>query len=201
MRLAVRHGASALGFVSAMPSGPGPIADERIADIVPQVPPGVASFLLTSKTAAQDIIAQQRYCRPNTLQLVDAVEAGAHDTIRAELPGISIVQVIHVEDEDAIAEAIAAAETAHALLLDSGRPKAAIKELGGTGRVHNWEISRAIVERVSVPVYLAGGLHAGNVRAAIDIVQPFGVDICSGVRTDGALDPVKLASFMSEARA
>ena len=200
-QLAVRYGASALGFVSAMPSGPGPIPESLIAEIVPRVPPGVASFLLTARTKARDIIDQQHRCRTNTLQLVDDVEAGAHEALREALPGVGIVQVIHVVDAASIGEAVAASRTADALLLDSGRPKAAIRELGGTGRVHNWEFSRAIVEAVTVPVYLAGGLNASNVRLAIDAVQPFGVDICSGVRTGGRLDEEKLANFMEEANA
>jgi phosphoribosylanthranilate isomerase len=199
-RLAVRYGASALGFVSAMPSGPGPIDEALITDLVAAVPPGVASFLLTSRTTAREIIEQQHRCRTNTLQLVDDVERGAHEALRRALPGIGIVQVIHVVDAASVGEAVAAARTADALLLDSGRPRAAIKELGGTGRVHDWELSRAIVEQVTVPVWLAGGLNGGNVRAAIAAVRPFGVDICSGVRTNGNLDESKLANFMEEAK-
>jgi phosphoribosylanthranilate isomerase len=180
--------------------GPGPIEEALIAEIARTVPPGVASFLLTCSSNAHEIIAQQRRCGTNTLQLVDEVEAGAHEALKHALPGISVVQVIHVVDETSIAKAREAARTAHAVLLDSGRPNAQIKELGGTGRVHNWEISRTIVESVTVPVYLAGGLNAGNVRAAIDAVRPFGVDICSGVRTNGKLDATKLMNFMDEAR-
>jgi phosphoribosylanthranilate isomerase len=199
-QLAIRYGASALGFVSAMPSGPGPIDESLIADVAPRVPPGVATFLLTSRTNAGEIIDQQKRCRTNTLQLVDDVEAGAHGVLRQALPGIGIVQVIHVVDDASVGEAVAAARTADALLLDSGRPKAAVKELGGTGRVHDWELSRAVVEQVTVPVWLAGGLNGGNVRAAIAAVRPFGVDICSGVRTNGRLDEAKLANFMDEAK-
>jgi phosphoribosylanthranilate isomerase len=199
-RIAVRLGASALGLVSAMPSGPGPIEEALIAEIARTIPPGIASFLLTSRTSADEIIAQQRRCGTNTLQLVDEVEPGTYQALKRALPGISVVQVIHVVDEASVAEAMAATSHADALLLDSGRPKAAIKELGGTGRVHNWEISRAIVEGSTIPVYLAGGLNAGNVGEAIDVVRPFGVDICSGVRTNGRLDEAKLAHFMNEAR-
>ena len=199
-QLAVRHGASALGLVSAMPSGPGPIDEKLIAQIARTVPPGVASFLLTSSSNPHEIVAQQRRCGTNTLQLVDEVDAGTHAVLRRELPGISIVQVVHVADASSIEEARAAARTADAVLLDSGRPKAAVKELGGTGRVHDWEISRAVVEALTVPVYLAGGLNAENVRAAIDAVRPFGVDICSGVRTHGKLDAAKLANFIKEAQ-
>ena len=199
-QIAVRHGASALGLVSAMPSGPGPIDESRIAEIARTVPPGVASFLLTCHSNPREIIDQQRRCGTNTLQLVDEVEPGTHEALKQALPGISIVQVIHVVDASSIDDARIAARTADGVLLDSGRPKAAIKELGGTGRVHDWEISRAIVDALTVPVYLAGGLNAENVRAAIGAVRPFGIDICSGVRTNGKLDVAKLANFIKEAQ-
>lgn len=195
--VAVAAGADAVGLVSRMPSGPGPISERTIAEIASTVPPGVATFLLTCEQKATPIIAQQRRCGANTIQLVDEVEPGAHAELRASLPGISIVQVIHVRDETAIREAVAVAPGVDAILLDSGNPSLAVKELGGTGRAHDWEISRAIRDTVNIPVYLAGGLNAGNVASAIETVRPFGVDVCSGVRTDGALDEGKLRSFMN----
>jgi len=189
-------GASAVGLVSRMPSGPGPIPDARIRDIARTVPPGVATFLLTCETRAEPIIAQQRYCGANTLQLVDEVEAGVHDVLREALPGIRIVQVIHVRDEGALIEARQVASQVDAILLDSGNPSLATKELGGTGRAHDWAVSRRVRDAVHVPVYLAGGLNPENVAKAIAQVQPFAVDVCSGLRTDGRLDPTKLDHFM-----
>lgn len=197
---AVRAGASALGLVSAMPSGPGVIGDELIAEIAARVPPGVASFLLTSATDADAIIRQQRTARVNTLQLVDAVPIEAYGVLRAELPGIAIVQVIHVRGPESVDEAREVAPHVHALLLDSGNPSLAVKELGGTGRVHDWEVSRRIVEAVDVPVWLAGGLRPDNVAEAVARVGPFGLDICSGVRTDGRLDAAKLDALLAAAR-
>jgi phosphoribosylanthranilate isomerase len=198
--LAIGLGASALGFVSRMPSGPGPIPETRIRDIVATVPPGVASFLLTCETTADAIIAQQRNCRTNTLQLVDEVEPGTYGALRRALPGISIVQVIHVRDGTALSAAIAAARGVDAILLDSGNPAAAVKELGGTGRAHDWTISRKIRDAVRVPVYLAGGLTPSNVAKAINQVLPFGVDACSGLRTDGRLDSAKVGAFVAAVR-
>ena len=200
VNVAVSLGASALGFVSRMPSGPGPIAEELIAEIVPHVPPGVATFLLTCETSASPIIEQQRRTRVNTLQLVDAVEPGTYEALRAALPGVSIVQVIHVSGQQSVAEALSVAEHVHALLLDSGNPSLAVKELGGTGRLHDWKVSREIRDRSPVPVYLAGGLKPGNASEAIHVVDPFALDVCSGVRTDGELDPQKVESFMAAVR-
>ncbi len=194
--LAVRMGASAVGLVSRMPSGPGPIPESRIRDIARTVPPGVATFLLTCETTAEPIVAQQRYCGANTLQLVDEVAPEVHRALREALPGIRIVQVIHVRDESALAEAQHVADRVDAILLDSGNPSLATKELGGTGRAHDWGVSRKIRDAVQVPVYLAGGLNPQNVGKAIAQVQPFGVDVCSGLRTDGRLDPTKLEQFM-----
>ena len=196
-RLAIRHGASALGLVSAMPSGPGVVAEELITEIAASVPPPIATFLLTSKHSAAEIIAQQRRCRTNTLQLCDRVAPGAHAELRRALPGIALVQVIHVTGEEAVAEALAVAPQVDALLLDSGNQSLAVKELGGTGRVHNWALSRQIVARSPVPVFLAGGLRPENVARAVREVQPFGLDLCSGVRTNGFLDEAKLMAFIA----
>ncbi len=197
--IAIRAGASALGLVSAMPSGPGVIGDDRIAEIAARVPPGIATFLLTSAVDAESIVAQQRSARVNTLQLVDAVAEDELRRLRAELPGIALVQVIHVRGAESVEEARAVAPLVNAILLDSGNPTLAVKELGGTGRVHDWEVSRRIREAVDVPVYLAGGLRAENVAEAVARVGPFGLDICSGVRTDGRLDAEKLARFIAAA--
>ncbi|MBX2989678.1 MAG: phosphoribosylanthranilate isomerase [Bacteroidetes bacterium] len=197
-RLAIRYGASALGLVSAMPSGPGPIPEELIADIAAVIPPGVASFLLTSKQDADSIIKQHRRCRTNTLQLVDRISVHVYQELRRELPGIGLVQVVHVTGEESIVEAIAVSEFVDAILLDSGNQSLPVKELGGTGRTHDWNLSKQIVESVRIPVYLAGGLKAENVAEAIREVRPFAVDLCSGVRTDGVLDESKLAAFFNE---
>jgi len=195
MRVAVECGASAVGLVSAMPSGPGVITEELIAEIAARVPPPVATFLLTCKQDAAAIVEQQRRCRTNTLQLCDRVPAEVYAGLRAELPGVSLVQVVHVGGEEAFDEALAAARHADALLLDSGNQSLAVKELGGTGRTHDWRVSRRIVEASPVPVFLAGGLKPENVAEAVSTVGPFGLDVCSGVRTEGRLDVEKLRRF------
>lgn len=191
-KMAINYGASALGLVGKMPSGPGIIEDNLIKAIARIIPPGVSSFLLTSETKADQILAHHYITHTNTLQLVDYLEPDTYEELHRTLPWIKLVQVIHVLDESDIERAQQYAPYVDALLLDSGNPNLSVKILGGTGKTHNWAISRKIVDSVSVPVFLAGGLHSDNVREAIDIVQPYGVDICSGVRTDGKLDERKL---------
>ena len=196
--MAIDNGASAIGLVGRMPSGPGPIEDELIRNIAQTVPPPIATFLLTSETVAHEIISHHYRTNTNTIQIVDELTDRNYKTLKTEIPNVKLVQVIHVIDESSVEEAIAISEQVDALLLDSGNPKLKIKQLGGTGRTHNWKLSRQIVEKAKVPVFLAGGLSHENVYRAIQEVQPFGIDVCSGVRTDGMLDPYKLESFFKE---
>lgn len=194
-QLAIRYGASAIGLVSDMPSGPGPIPEELIAGIARNVPPGVDTFLLTCKQTAEEIIDQQRRTKVTTIQLVDQFPIEEYAVLKSQLPGIRIVQVVHVRDIQSIEHASAIAPHVDAILLDSGNPSLTVKELGGTGRVHDWSISKKIRDAVTVPIFLAGGLRPENVRDAIQAVHPFAVDVCSGVRTDNKLDEEKLARF------
>jgi len=196
-QIAVRFGADAIGLVADMPSGPGPIPDDLIAEIALGVPPSVATFLLTQETEVSRIVTHARRAGTSTVQLVDWVTPADHRLIRAELLGIKLVQVLHVTDEGVLDQARAAAETVDALLVDSGRPNGAVRELGGTGRTHDWNLSRQVVDSSPVPVFLAGGLTPDNVAEAVTRVRPFGIDVCSGVRSDDELNAGKLRAFVS----
>jgi phosphoribosylanthranilate isomerase len=198
-RLAIGAGASAVGLVSAMPSGPGPIPEGDIAAIRRRVPPSVATFLLTCAQDAAVVVDQLRRTGCNTVQLCDELTTGSYEDLRAALPGLSVVQVIHVGGEESLDQALRVAPCVDAILLDSGRPMLAVKELGGTGRVHDWAVSARIREASPVPVFLAGGLTPANVARAVAGVAPFGLDVCTGVRTNGRLDAGKLAAFMAAA--
>jgi phosphoribosylanthranilate isomerase len=195
--MAIGAGASAVGLVSAMPSGPGPIPEDLIAEIAATIPPGVSSFLLTCLQDAASIIDQQRRLGVNTIQICDRLTEGSYRDLREALPGVSLVQVVHVTGPEAVDEAVAVAPHVDAVLLDSGNQSLAIKELGGTGRTHDWSLSRKIREAIEAPLFLAGGLNPANVSAAIREVQPFGIDVCSGLRTEGKLDRVKLEAFVN----
>lgn len=196
-RLAIAAGASAIGLVSAMPSGPGPIPEELIAEIAANVPAPTETFLLTALTEAEAIADQHRRCGTTAVQLVDRVSEPELRRLRRLAPGVRLVQVIHVGGAESVDEARAAAALVDTLLLDSGNPRAPVKELGGTGRVHDWAHSRRICERSGIPVLLAGGLHPGNAREALERVRPAGLDVCSGLRSDGRLNPDKLRSFFA----
>lgn len=193
--LAVRYGADALGFVGPMPSGAGTRTLSSIAEIVPHVPPAVASVLLTSKLTATEILAEARDVGCNTVQIVDHIDPAEYAGLR-RIRALRFLQVVHVEDIQSVRLAQEYSRFADGLLLDSGRPSLGIKELGGTGRVHDWALSADIVQTCAVPVFLAGGLDGSNVAEAISTVRPYGVDVCSKLRTDDVLDETKLAAFM-----
>lgn len=200
-QLAIEFGADAIGLVGPMPSGPGVISDELIREIAARVSQDVDTFLLTSDTSAEEVVAHYKRVKTRTIQLVDKLENGTLHDLRCALPGIKLVQVIHVTGEDSADVALEASESADMILLDSGNPNLLTKELGGTGRTHNWKVSRRIVEQSEKPVFLAGGLDPGNVRDAVEFVRPFGVDLCSGVRTGGKLDRSKVEKFFGQVNA
>ena len=196
-KLAVAYGAAAIGLVGRMPSGPGIITDELIHAIAKTVPPPIQTFLLTSETTTDNIIEHHRKVNTTTIQIVDALSGREYHKIREAIPNVQLVQVIHVLDEGSIKEAIEISEFVDAILLDSGNPNLPTKVLGGTGKTHNWDLSKKIREEISLPVFLAGGINKDNIKKAIEHVQPYGIDLCSSVRTNGQLDESKLEALFN----
>lgn len=193
---AFNYGASSIGLVSKMPSGPGIISDRLIKQISESSPTSLKTILLTSDTDPYKIVNQYKKVRTVNIQLVSQINDDDYEVFRQALPNTKLIQVIHVIDEISITNAINISNHVDYLLLDTGRPKNKV-ELGGTGRVHDWNISRLIRDRVNIPVILAGGLNHRNVKKAVEKVEPFGVDVCSGVRTNDKLDLIKLKKFFN----
>lgn len=192
---AIEAGASALGLVGEMPSGPGIISDQLIQTISQSIPPEISSFLLTSKTSSKKIIAHHKKVKTSTIQIVDELKEATYEEIRAAIPHINLVQVIHVVDETSIKAAVKLSPYVDFILLDSGNPNLKVKKLGGTRRVHDWELSKKIRAEISTPVFLAGGITVSNAKTVIEQVQPYGLDLCSGLRTNGKLDKKKVLDF------
>lgn len=199
-QLASHCGADAVGLVGVMPAGPRTIGDRTIAAIAAAVPPPIATFLLTAESTADGIARHVQKTGPTVVQIVRHIEPTEAEKLVEMLPTTRRVQVIHVEDDGAFDLIPKYARYAHAFLLDSGRPSLPVPEYGGSGRLHDWKVSAEFVRRSPLPVFLAGGLAPDNVGAAIRTVRPYGVDLCSGVRTDGRLDHAKLVAFMEAVR-
>lgn len=197
--LALKYGANLLGFVSAMPTGFRLLSDDQIKNIICDMgrSPGNQNVLLTSLKDAPSLIAQLKYTQADIVQIVDSVEIPVYDLIRKQLPKVSIMQVIHVNGPEAIERATTVDPYVDYVLLDSGKSSKKQQALGGTGQTHNWEISRDIVQAIRTPVFLAGGLHPANVESAIRAVEPYGVDICTGLRDPKYLVEAKLKELVS----
>jgi phosphoribosylanthranilate isomerase len=193
--LALAAGADVLGLVATMPSGPGPISDADIAEIAAGLPPQVLSLLLTAETTAEAIADHVKRTGVCGVQIVSHIDPAEQAKLATLLPDHERWQVVHVEDEAALTMIPAHGPHVTGFLLDSGRPSHS--ELGGTGRVHDWAISAALVAASPVPVYLAGGLNPGNAAAAVAQVRPAGLDVCSGLRVDGRLDETLARAFVA----
>lgn len=200
-RRAIAAGASHLGLVGAMPSGPGPIDDDTIAAIARGVGRQATPVLLTSEPDAAGIVGRISRTGVPCVQIVRTVAPDVRLAVREAVPDVTIIQVVHVQGPNSFDDAMAASVAADIVLLDSGRPGARVEELGGTGRTHDWSLSARIVAALDLPVLLAGGLNPENVVDAVRIVAPAGVDLCSGIRdARGALEDDRLARFVARAR-
>lgn len=195
-RMAAEAGAELLGLVGPMPSGPGVLTLGEAGRIAAHAPPAARPILLTASDTAAGIVADAARAGVSAVQVVRHIAVGEARDLAAR--GLDYVQVVHVEGRGCLDLIDMYAGHCGAFLLDSGRPSAA--ELGGTGRVHDWSVSAEFCRRSPRPVFLAGGLTPGNVAAAIARVRPAGVDICSGLRRNGALDPGLLAAYMAAIR-
>jgi phosphoribosylanthranilate isomerase len=193
-RMATRAGADLLGLVGPMPTGPGVVTERAAREIAAQALPWATPVLLTACQCTDEIIEHAARVGVRAVQIVNHVEPGTLAGLARQAPGLALIQVIHVEDAGALDLIAAYQPHVSAFLLDSGRPSA--QELGGTGRVHDWEVSAEFVRRSKRPVFLAGGLTPENVAEAVGRVRPAGLDLCTGIRIDGALDAGRLAAFM-----
>ncbi|MEM9762697.1 MAG: phosphoribosylanthranilate isomerase [Pseudomonadota bacterium] len=195
-RLAAAAGAGWLGLVGPMPSGPGILTLAAAREIAGAAPEGARPILLTASETAAQVERDAAAAGVGAVQVVRHI-APVEAAALASTP-LHYVQVIHVEDAGALDLIAPYAGHADAFLLDSGRPSEAV--LGGTGQAHDWSVSRAFVAASPLPVFLAGGLTPENAAEAIARVRPAGLDICSGLRPQGALDHERLTAFVAAAK-
>ncbi len=197
-RMIVASGADALGFlIGLVEPNPDQIAPEEAAEIIAQLPPSVSSVLVTQQTDPQ-VVADLCCCaRASAVQLHGGFAPEQIPELRRQVPSVTMIQVVHVAGPDSKMAALHAANFADAILLDSPRHGGA----GGTGKTHDWNLSREIVRACSKPVILAGGLTPENVELAIRTVGPSAVDVHSGVEDgQGNKSKEKLVRFVTRAR-
>ncbi|OEK03781.1 N-(5'-phosphoribosyl)anthranilate isomerase [Roseivirga sp. 4D4] len=198
--MAINTGADSLGFVCAIPTSVRTIDKQKVAEITPLIPQHIDTTVLTSATTAAEIAEHVKLTGTSSVQILAHITSEESKRLSELIPDTKRLQVIHVESEASLDLIDKYAPYVDAFLLDSGKPSLKTPEFGGTGRTHDWSISAEFVRRSPLPVYLAGGLTPENVGEAIKIVRPFGVDLCSGVRTNSALDVRKLGDFIAAVR-
>lgn len=199
-QIALECGADALGFLVGITHlAEDKITAENAKRIIQTLPSSVYSVAVTHLRDSRKIIELCRYLGVNALQIHDYISPEEVAFCRKELPDVRILKAVHVIDgqpDKALAAAKSFEDVCDAILLDSRTAE----RLGGTGKTHDWSISRMIVEQVSVPVILAGGLTPSNVADAVKTVRPFGVDVNSGVEIDGDKDRQKVLDFITRAK-
>jgi phosphoribosylanthranilate isomerase len=197
---AERAGADALGFTLRLPGGPHDgLTEKRARSIIAALPPFVSAVVITYVDDAREAVELCRFTGADTLQLHGDFDSGGLPMLRAALPHLKIIRALNVTGEEAVAAAVQVERRVDALILDTYDPVTGRK--GATGMVHDWTISGEIVARAGIPVILAGGLRPENVAEAIRVVQPWGVDVHTGVENeDGSRNLNKLRDFVAAAK-
>jgi phosphoribosylanthranilate isomerase len=197
MQCAVDAGCDAMGFIMGVTHQSSDfVTPAEAAEMVRQLPPFIEPVAVTHLQETEDLIRLVKDSRCTTLQVQNTVEPSELDVIRYALPYLKIVKAVHVTDASAVKTAKRYEPHADALILDTRTAE----KIGGTGIVHDWNISAKIVANSAIPVILAGGLTPENVREAIQKVRPYGVDVHTGVRKNGARNPERTLAFAREAR-
>jgi len=197
LRIAVRY-ADAVGFVTEYPIDvPWNISREKAKELISKTPPFIYTVVVTSGEV-EKIIEIAETTKPDGLQL-HGQESLEDVRYIKENVGTKVIKAIQIDVKSGKAYEKSPVEVAllyekagvDAILLDSKTEMPA-----GTGKTFNWEIARKVKEVINVPLILAGGLNSGNVRKAIEIVNPFAVDVISGVETEGKKDERKVREFV-----
>jgi len=196
---AAEAGATALGFLLGLTHWAGDeTTPDAAATTIRTLPPHIEPVLVTHLLDEAAIADLARGIGARAIQVHDDLSPAGLRRLRALAPGLRLVKAVHVTGPEAAGKAAEYAGVADALLLDSRTAD----RLGGTGRTHDWSLSREIVRASPVPVYLAGGLRPENVTEAIARVRPAGVDVNSGVEDEsGRKDTRKMRAFVARARA
>lgn len=193
LRAAADAGADAVGLLADVPvDSPREVDEARAARLAASAPPFVATALVTMPDTTERAVDLAARVAPDVLQLHGDFPVGDVAYVAANVDA-TVVQRVDATDE----RAARYDEVADALLVDSVDESGA----GGTGRTHDWDATREFTERVNSPVVLAGGLTPANVREAVQTVEPYAVDVASGVEaTSGEKDHDAVREFVAAAK-
>jgi len=199
--LAAELGADAIGLlVGQKHTSPDFIFTTVAKDIARALPPSVEAVLVTHVEDLDELERLLQQSEIRTIQLHSEIAPSSVERLRGRLPHLKIFKSINIISADSVAYPEAFEKLVDGFVLDS--INVATGQLGGTGKTHDWSVSRQIVMRYpEIPIILAGGLNSENVRSAIEYVHPFGVDVNSGTKApDGFKDTRKMEEFIVQAK-
>jgi len=195
----IEAGADALGFHVELDHSRCPVAAATASGIISKLPPFISSVVVTSETDPKKLLLIMKSTGATTLQLHKEVSPETVNAVKSVFFNTKIYVAISVTSDESIAIAKNFENSADTVILDSVNKETGAR--GGTGKTHDWSISRKIVESTSLRVILAGGLNPGNVVDAIKAVRPYAVDVNSGVSNpDGTKDFLRVKGFVDRAK-
>ena len=203
--LAVSAGADAVGFVFA--ESPRRVAPSQVRAITPHLPQTVEKYGVFVDPTLEQVVAAVTECGLTGVQLHTSPDATLAHKLRehfARMPAhgrVGILRVVHYADDlETQLHGLSRDHAVDAVLIDSRTAKA----VGGTGLAFNWQAAQGSFFRNAPHLRLiaAGGLNPDNVADAIDTLQPWGIDVVTGVEAaPGRKDPAKVRAFIHNARA
>jgi len=199
--IATELGADAIGLlVGQKHNSPDFVSATVARDIFRALPPSVDAVLVTHVEDVDELERLLQESEITTIQLHSEIAPSSVERLRHRLPHLKIFKSVNIISADSVAYPEAFKKLVDGFVLDS--INLATSQVGGTGKTHDWSVSRQIVMRYpEVPIILAGGLNSENVRSAIERVRPFGVDVNSGTKAaDGFKDPRKIEAFIIQAK-
>ncbi|MEM0035812.1 MAG: phosphoribosylanthranilate isomerase [Candidatus Korarchaeum sp.] len=195
LRTACGLGADMVGFVVEVPSSPRSLSLDEAARLIKLVPDDVISVIVVVSHDLERVSRAYNTLKPDLIQIHGPLDI---KRFKEEAPEAFIVKALGVSSAQVIEEALSSYYLVNGFLADSPHPE----KHGGTGLVHNWDLSKILKEAVyPKPLILAGGLNPENVERAVRYVKPYAVDVSSGIESSpGSKDPEKLRVFIRKAK-
>jgi phosphoribosylanthranilate isomerase len=197
LEAACRLGADMVGFVVGVPSSPRNLRLEQAESLFSLVPENVKSVLVTVPSSLEQVIKAYNLLKPDIIQ-IHSENFLSLRLLKEKMPRTALIKTVPVTGAETVEKAACEASFADGILADSY----AAGKHGGTGHVHNWNISKLLRDAIyPKPLILAGGLNPANVLKAVETVKPYAVDVSTGVESNpGVKDPAKMEAFIRKAK-
>ncbi|MFW6117327.1 MAG: phosphoribosylanthranilate isomerase [Thermoproteota archaeon] len=196
LEMVVEAGADAVGFVVDVPHSQRNISIRKANRLIESTPVFVGSVAVIVPEGLHHLRQLCQDLRPSLFQIHGKKQL--YREIREDLPGIRVIGAIKAKKDFSPQETQTSTQIFDAVLIDSHLPG----RQGGTGRVHDWRISKRVKELLHPkPLILAGGLSLDNIKRAVQTVRPYAVDVSTGVESKpGIKDQKKVNRFIKNAK-